>query len=152
MPGSARTADSLDTSLSILVCLERTERALICRDGDGRDGKNAILRVIAELNIICRAIEEPLRQIVTNAGGEGAVVVQKVREAKGDFGYNARTDVYEDLREAGVIDPAKVARVALENAASIAGMFLTTECLIVDKPEKEPAMPMGGAPGMGGMM
>ena len=93
-----------------------------------------------------------MRQIVTNAGGEGAVVVQKVREAKGDFGYNARTDVYEDLREAGVIDPAKVARVALENAASIAGMFLTTECLIVDKPEKEPARPMGGAPGMGGMM
>ena len=71
---------------------------------------------------------------------------------KGDYGFNARTDVYEDLREAGVIDPAKVARVALENAASIAGMFLTTECLIVDKPEKEPAMPMGGAPGMGGMM
>ena len=99
-----------------------------------------------------RAIEEPLRQIVINAGGEGAVVVQKVREGKGDFGYNARTDVYEDLREAGVIDPAKVARVALENAASIAGMFLTTECLIVDKPEDKPAMPMGGAPGMGGMM
>ena len=87
-----------------------------------------------------------------NAGEEGAVVVQKVREGKGDFGYNARLDKYEDLREAGVIDPAKVARVALENAASIAGMFLTTECLICDKPEKEPAMPMGGAPGMGGMM
>ncbi len=104
------------------------------------------------IKIVERAIEEPLRQIVTNAGGEGAVVVQKVREGKGDFGYNARTDKYEDLREAGVIDPAKVARVALENAASIAGMFLTTECLIVDKPEKEPAMPMGGAPGMGGMM
>ena len=104
------------------------------------------------IKIVERAIEEPLRQIITNAGGEGAVVVQKVREGKGDFGYNARTDKYEDLREAGVIDPAKVARVALENAASIAGMFLTTECLIVDKPEKEPAMPMGGAPGMGGMM
>ena len=104
------------------------------------------------IKIVERAIEEPLRQIVINAGGEGAVVVQKVREGKGDFGYNARTDEYEDLREAGVIDPAKVARVALENAASIAGMFLTTECLIVDKPEKEPAMPMGGAPGMGGMM
>ena len=104
------------------------------------------------INIVERAIEEPLRQIVTNAGGEGAVVVQKVREGEGDFGYNARTDVYEDMRKAGVIDPAKVSRVALENAASIAGLFLTTECLIVDKPEKEQAMPMGGAPGMGGMM
>lgn len=104
------------------------------------------------IKIVERAIEEPLRQIVTNAGGEGAVVVQKVREGNDDFGYNARTDVYEDLHEAGVIDPAKVARVALENAASIAGMFLTTECLIVDKPEDKPVMPMGGAPGMGGMM
>ena len=104
------------------------------------------------IRIVERAIEEPLRQIVTNAGGEGAVVVQKVREGEGDYGYNARTGEYEDLRKAGIIDPAKVARVALENAASIAGMFLTTECLITDKPEKEPAMPMGGAPGMGGMM
>lgn len=104
------------------------------------------------INIVYRAIEEPLRQIVDNAGGEGAVVVQKVREGSGDYGYNARTDVYEDMRKAGVIDPAKVARVALENAASIAGMFLTTECFIVDKPEEKPAMPMGGAPGMGGMM
>ena len=104
------------------------------------------------INIVVRAIEEPLRQIVTNAGGEGAVVVQKVREGEGDFGYNARTDTSEDMRKAGVIDPAKVARVALENAASIAGLFLTTECLIVDKPEEKPAMPMGGAPGMGGMM
>ena len=104
------------------------------------------------INIVVRAIEEPLRQIVTNAGGERAVVVQKVREGEGDFGYNARTDTFEDMRKAGVIDPAKVARVALENAASIAGLFLTTECLIVDKPEEKPAMPMGGAPGMGGMM
>ena len=104
------------------------------------------------INIVERAIEEPLRQIVINAGGEGAVVVQKVREGEGDFGYNARTDVYEDMRKAGVIDPAKVARVALENAASIAGMFLTTECIITDKPEEHPAMPMGGTPGMGGMM
>ena len=103
------------------------------------------------INIVERAIDEPLRQIVRNAGGEGAVVVQKVREGEGDFGYNARKDVYEDLRVAGVIDPAKVARVALENAASIAGMFLTTECLIVDKPEEKPQMPMGN-PGMGGMM
>ncbi|MBR5654412.1 MAG: chaperonin GroEL [Prevotella sp.] len=103
------------------------------------------------INIVCRAIEEPLRQIAVNGGAEGAVVVQKVREGKGDFGYNARTGEFEDMRKAGVIDPAKVARVALENAASIAGMFLTTECLIVDKPEEKPAMPMGN-PGMGGMM
>ena len=103
------------------------------------------------INIVERAIEEPLRQIVANAGGEGAVVVQKVREGKNDFGYNARTGVYEDLRKAGVIDPAKVSRVALENAASIAGMFLTTECIIVDKPE-DSTMPAMGQPGMGGMM
>ena len=103
------------------------------------------------IDIVKRAIEEPLRQIAANAGVEGAVVVQKVLEGKGDFGYNARLDKYEDLREAGVIDPAKVERVALENAASIAGMFLTTECVIIDKPEPMPAMP-AGAPGMGGMM
>jgi chaperonin groL len=112
--------------------------------GDNADEQTGI-------NIVERAIEEPLRQIVINAGGEGAVVVQKVREGKGDYGYNARTDAYEDMRKAGIIDPAKVARVALENAASIAGMFLTTECLIVDKPSETPAMPMGN-PGMGGMM
>ena len=102
------------------------------------------------IGIIKRAIEEPLREIVANAGKEGAVVVQKVREGKGDFGYNARTDVYENLHAAGVVDPATVARVALENAASIAGMFLTTECVIVEKKEDKPEMPMG-APGMGGM-
>jgi chaperonin GroEL len=102
------------------------------------------------IEIIKRAIEEPLRQIVANAGKEGAVVVQKVREGKGDFGYNARTDVYEKLHAVGVVDPAKVARVALENAASIAGMFLTTECVIVEKKEDKPEMPMGN-PGMGGM-
>ena len=102
------------------------------------------------IGIIKRAIEEPLREIVANAGKEGAVVVQKVREGKGDFGYNARTDVYENLHAAGVVDPAKVARVALENAASIAGMFLTTECVIVEKKEDKPEMPMG-TPGMGGM-
>ena len=123
----------------------RALSALAGLKGDNADEQTGI-------NIVERAIEEPLRQIVTNAGGEGAVVVQKVREGEGDYGYNARTDVYEDMRKAGVIDPAKVSRVALENAASIAGMFLTTECLIVDKPEDKPAMPMGGAPGMGGMM
>lgn len=101
------------------------------------------------IEIIRRAIEEPLRQIVANAGLEGAVVVQKVKEGEGDFGYNARADRYENLFETGVIDPAKVARVALENAASIAGMFLTTECVIAEKPEENPA-PVA-APGMGGM-
>ena len=104
--------------------------------------------------IVQRAIEEPLRQIARNAGVEGAVVVQKVREGKADFGYNARTDSYENLLAAGVIDPAKVTRVALENAASIAGMFLTTECVIADIKEENPApaMPAGGMGGMGGMM
>ena len=103
--------------------------------------------------IIRRAIEEPLRQIVANAGVEGAVIVQKVKEGTGDFGYNARTDTFENFFSTGVIDPAKVTRVALENAASIAGMFLTTECVIADKKEETPAAPMG-APGMGmgGMM
>ncbi len=102
------------------------------------------------IQIVRRSIEEPLRQIVANAGGEGSVVVNKVREGKGAFGYNARTDKYEDLFEAGIIDPTKVARVALENAASIASMFLTTECVLANKPEPEPPMPAGG--GMGGMM
>ena len=105
------------------------------------------------MEIIKRAIEEPLRQIVNNCGKEGAVIVQKIREGKADFGYNARLDKYENLNAAGVIDPAKVTRVALENAASIAGMFLTTECIIADKKEDNPLppMPMGGG-GMGGMM
>ena len=116
-----------------------------------KDVKGANADEQTGINIVVRAIEEPLRQIVANAGGEGAVVVQKVREGEGDFGYNARTDVFEDLRKAGVIDPAKVARVALENAASIAGLFLTTECVLVDKPEPAPAAP-AAAPGMGGMM
>ena len=118
----------------------RAQQDLKDLKGDNADEQTGI-------NIVCRAIEEPLRQIVANAGGECAVVVNKVREGEGDFGYNARKDIYEDLRAAGVIDPAKVARVALENAASIAGMFLTTECLIVDKPdEKAPVMP--AQPGM----
>jgi chaperonin GroEL len=101
--------------------------------------------------IVKRALEEPLRQIVTNAGGEGSVVIQKVKEGTAAYGYNARTEVYEDLFEAGVIDPTKVVRIALENAASIAGMLLTTEAVITDEKEETPAMPMGGAPGMGGM-
>ncbi|GHT88035.1 60 kDa chaperonin [Bacteroidia bacterium] len=118
---------------------------------EGLKGKNE--DETTGIEIVKRAIEEPLRQIVENAGKEGAVVVQKVKEGKDDFGYNARTDVYEKLYAAGVIDPTKVTRVALENAASIAGMFLTTECVITDKKEENaaPAMPpMGG--GMGGMM
>lgn len=121
----------------------RAQKTLEDLKGDNADEQTGI-------NIVRRAIEEPLRQIVANAGGEGAVVVNKVREGEGDYGYNARADRYEDLRVVGVIDPAKVARVALENAASIAGMFLTTECLIVDKPEEKAEMP--AQPGMGGMM
>lgn len=121
----------------------RAQEALKGIQGENADEQTGI-------NIVCRAIEEPLRQIIANAGGEGAVVVNKVREGNGDFGYNARRDQYEDLRVAGVIDPAKVARVALENAASIAGMFLTTECIVVDKPEENPVMAPN--PGMGGMM
>ena len=118
----------------------RAQKELAELKGDNADEQTGI-------NIVRRALEEPLRQIVFNAGGEGAVVVDKVRQGEGDYGYNARTDTYQDLRAAGVIDPAKVARVALENAASIAGMFLTTECLIVDKPEEKPAMP-APQPGM----
>ena len=116
---------------------------------DGFKGDNA--DETTGIEIIKRAIEEPLRQIVANAGKEGAVVVQKVREGEADFGYNARTDVYENMKTAGVVDPAKVTRVALENAASIAGMFLTTECVIVEKKEEKPA-PMAPGMGMDGMM
>ena len=126
-------------------------RAIDALDGMKGDNEDETTGI----EIVKRAIEEPLRQIVANAGKEGAVIVQKVKEGKGDFGYNARKDCFENLCEAGVIDPAKVTRVALENAASIAGMFLTTECVIAEKKEETPAMPpmnpgMGG--GMGGMM
>ena len=122
----------------------RAQAALEGLKGDNEDEQTGI-------EIVRRAIEEPLRQIVANASKEGAVVVDKVRAGQADFGYNARLDQYEGLYEAGVVDPAKVARVALENAASVAGMFLTTECVIVDHPEEHPApaMPAGG---MGGMM
>ncbi len=104
--------------------------------------------------IVKRAMEEPIRQIVENAGIEGSIIVQKVKEGKGDYGFNARTSVYENLLETGVIDPTKVARIALENAASVAGMFLTTECVLAEEKEEKPDMPPmgGGAPGMGGMM
>ena len=125
------------------VAYIRAQQALEGLTGDNADETTGIA-------IVRRAIEEPLRQICRNAGLEGAVVVNKVREGEGNFGYNAKTEVYEDLRAAGVVDPAKVTRVALENAASVAGMFLTTECVICDKKEDNPELPMG-APGMGGM-
>ncbi|MEN9348913.1 MAG: chaperonin GroEL [Flavobacteriales bacterium] len=127
------------------VALIRASRALDNLKGENEDEKTGIA-------IVRRAIEEPLRQIVANAGGEGAVIVQKVREGADDFGYNARTEVFENLLAAGVIDPTKVSRVALENAASIAGMLLTTECVINDIKEDAPAMPAMPGGGMGGMM
>ena len=129
------------------VAYIRAIEALEGLKGDNEDETTGI-------EIVKRAIEEPLRQIVANAGKEGAVIVQKVKEGKDDYGYNARKDCFENLCAAGVIDPAKVTRVALENAASIAGMFLTTECVIADKKEETPAAPMnpGMGGGMGGMM
>jgi chaperonin GroEL len=127
------------------VAYIRAGKALDTLEGDNYDETTGIA-------IVRRAIEEPLRQIIANAGGEGAVVVQKVREGEGDFGYNARTDVYENLFEAGVIDPTKVSRVALENAASIAGMLLTTECVISDIEEEGGMSAMPGGGGMPGMM
>ena len=125
------------------VALIRAQEALNGLTGANEDENTGI-------EIIKRAIEEPLRQIVANAGGEGSVVVNKVREGKGDFGYNARTEQYEDLKKAGIIDPKKVTRIALENAASVAGMLLTTECVLAEEKKDESAAPMG-APGMGGM-
>ena len=123
----------------------RAQQALVGLKGDNEDEQTGI-------EIIRRAIEEPLRQIAANAGKEGAVIVDKVRSGDGDYGYNARLDKFENLKEAGVVDPAKVTRVALENAASIAGMFLTTECVITDKKEDNPAPQMPAGAGMGGMM
>jgi chaperonin GroEL len=126
------------------VAYLRAVKALDKLKGDNEDEDTGI-------SIIKRALEEPLRTIVENAGFEGSIVVQKIREGKDDFGFNARTEKYENLYESGVIDPVKVARIALENAASIAGMFLTTECVMVDEPEKESHGGGGGNPGMGGM-
>ena len=125
------------------VAFIRAQKALEGLCGDNADETTGVA-------IIRRAIEEPLRQICKNAGVEGAVIVNKVREGEGNFGYNAKNETFCDLRAAGVVDPAKVTRVALENAASVAGMFLTTECVICDKKEEKADMPMG-APGMGGM-
>ena len=127
------------------VAYIRATAALEGMKGDNDDQTTGI-------HIIKRAIEEPLRQIVANAGGEGSVVVNKVREGEGTFGYNARDDRYEDMLAAGIIDPTKVSRVALENAASIASMFLTTECVLAEKKSEQPAMPQMPAGGMGGMM
>ena len=121
----------------------RSQKALDGLKGDNADQTTGI-------NIVRRAIEEPLRQICENAGIDGAVVVQKVREGKDDYGYNAAKDTYGNMMSEGVIDPTKVARVALENAASIASLLLTTECIMVDEKEETPAMPAN--PGMGGMM
>ena len=126
------------------VAYIRAQKSLEGFTGDNADENTGIA-------IVRRAIEEPLRQICYNAGLEGAVIVNKVREGEGNFVYNAKTETFEDLRKAGVVDPAKVTRVALENAASVAGMFLTTECVICDKKEDKPELPMGN-PGMGGMM
>ena len=127
------------------VAIVRAAEKLSKLKGDNDDEQTGI-------NIITRAVEEPLRQIVENAGMEGSVIVAKVRDGKGDFGFNAKTDKFEGLYKAGVIDPAKVVRVALENAASVAGMLLTTECVISDIPEDTPAMPPMGGGGMPGMM
>ncbi|MEE0870253.1 MAG: TCP-1/cpn60 chaperonin family protein, partial [Bacteroidaceae bacterium] len=126
------------------VAYIRAQKALDSLTGVNADEQTGI-------RIVRRAIEEPLRQIVENAGLEGSVVVNEVRNGEGDYGYNAREDKFENMKASGIIDPAKVTRVALENAASIAGMFLTTECVICDAKEDKPEMPMG-APGMGGMM
>ena len=128
------------------VVFIRAIAALAKLKGDNEDQDTGIA-------IVRRALEEPLRQIVSNAGGEGSIVVQKVLEGKDDFGYNAATGIYENFYAAGVIDPKKVSRVSLENAASIAGLLLTTECVLADEPEEDaPAMPPGGMGGMGGMM
>ena len=127
------------------VAYIRAIEALKGLKGDNDDEQTGI-------NIIVRALEEPLRMICENAGEEGSVVIQKVKEGKADFGYNARTGKYENLLSGGVIDPTKVARVALQNAASVAGMFLTTECVIAEKKEENPPMPAMPAGGMGGMM
>ena len=127
------------------VAYIRATAALEGMKGDNEDQTTGI-------QIVKRAIEEPLRQIVANAGGEGSVVVNKVKEGKDAFGYNARDDKYEDMMKAGIIDPTKVSRVALENAASIASMFLTTECVLAEKKSEAPAMPAMPGGGMGGMM
>ena len=129
------------------MALVRAAKALNSIKAENEDEKTGV-------QIIAKAIEAPIRQIVANAGGEGAVIVSKIQEGKADFGYNAKTDTFEHMLEAGIIDPTKVTRVALENAASVAGMLLTTECVLADIPEENPTPPMGGGMpgGMPGMM
>ena len=127
------------------VALIRALDAIESLEGENDDEATGIA-------IVRRAVEEPLRQIISNAGGEGAVIVQKVKEGTDDFGYNARTETFDNLYKAGVIDPTKVTRIAIENAASIASMLLTTECVIVDEPEDEAPMAGGMPGGMPGMM
>jgi chaperonin GroEL len=163
--GAASEVEMKEKKARVEDALSATRAAV--EEGIIPGGGVGYIRAIAKLNslkgenedqdtgiaIVTRALEEPLRQIVENAGLEGSVVVQKIKEGKDDFGYNAQTNKYENLLKAGVIDPTKVSRIALENAASIAGIFLTTECVVAEKPEeeKQPPMPAGG-PGMGGMM
>ena len=143
------TATRAAVQAGVVVCggvaLERAADALTNLKGVNEDEDTGI-------NIIRLAIESPLRTIVSNAGGEPSVVINKIRDNKGNYGYNARTDVYEDLFKAGVIDPTKVTRLALENAASIAALLLTTECVVADKKEDSAGMPPMGGGGMGGMM
>ena len=129
------------------VALVRAAKSLNSIKAENEDERTGV-------QIITKAIEAPIRQIVANAGGEGAVIVSKIQEGKADFGYNAKTDTFEHMLEAGIIDPTKVTRVALENAASVAGMLLTTECVLADIPEENPMPPMGGGMpgGMPGMM
>jgi len=163
--GSATEVEMKEKKMRVEDALSATRAAV--EEGIIPGGGVAYIRAISSLEklkgsnedenigitIVKRALEEPLRQIVENSGVEGSVIVQRVKEGKNDFGYNAQTEIYEDLYKAGVIDPAKVARIALENAASIAGMFLTTEAVVTEKPEKELPAPMPGGPGgMGGMM
>jgi chaperonin GroEL len=167
--GAATEVEMKEKKARVDDALHATRAAV--QEGIVPGGGVALLRCIASLNkgkgginddllkgdvgigvaIVRRALEEPMRQIVANAGLEGAVIIQKVLEGKDDFGYNARTEQYENLFESGVIDPTKVTRSALENATSIAGLMLTTECVITDEPEEKSAAPMGGGPGMGGM-
>jgi len=167
--GAATEVEMKEKKARVDDALHATRAAV--QEGIVPGGGVALLRCIASLNkgkgginddllkgdvgigvaIVRRALEEPMRQIVANAGLEGAVIIQKVLEGKDDFGYNARTEQYENLFESGVIDPTKVTRSALENATSIAGLMLTTECVITDEPEEKSSAPMGGGPGMGGM-
>ena len=141
----------MDSESRTTDCTDKGPSHTWARGGlEGISGDNA--DETTGIQIVTRAIEEPLRQIVANAGNEGSVIVAKVKEGKADFGYNAKKEVFENMLKAGIIDPTKVTRVALENAASVAGMLLTTECVLADISEETPAMPPMGGGGMPGMM